>query len=279
MRQSCHAFTLAELLVSVAILTLLTLIVSRMVNSAAIITTLGNRGMDTESQVRPVLARISLDLIQMLKRPDVDYYGKGNLDPETGNDRIAFFCNAPGYYPSTGSQSPFSLVSYRINSNPASSSLNKMERMSKGLLWNGVPVVDTPMLFGLQTIVNNWPAATSSSTSDPDYELIGPQIFRFEYYYILKTGGISDQPGADGLQDVTAIVVTIAAIDQKSRVSLSNAQLGALGGQLKDFDPTKPGYDLMASWRDTLNSVTDMPRIAINGVRIYQRYVYLRPPQ
>ena len=279
MRQSCHAFTLAELLVSVAILTLLTLIVSRMVNSAAMITTLGNRRMDTESQVRSVLARISLDFVQMLKRPDVDYYGKGTLDPETGNDRIAFFCNAPGYYPSTGSQSPFSLVSYRINSNSASSSLNKMERMSKGLLWNGVAAVETPMLFGLQAIVNNWPAATSSSSPDPDYELIGPQIFRFEYYYILKTGDISDQPGGDGLQDVTAITVTIAAIDQKSRVSLSNAQLSELGGQMKDFDPTKPSYDLMASWQDTLDSITDMPRVAINGVRIYQRYVYLNPPK
>jgi hypothetical protein len=81
------------------------------------------------------------------------------------------------------------------------------------------------------------------------------------------------------LHDVTAIVVTVATIDQKSRASLSNAQLSELGGQLKDFDPTKPSYDLMASWHDTLNSVTDMPRVAINGVRIYQRHVYLSPPQ
>jgi len=279
MRHSHRAFTLPELLVSVVILTLLALIVSRMVDSAARVTTLGNSRMDTESQTRPVLARLTLDFAQMLKRPDVDYYGKGNSDPETGNDRIAFFCNAPGYYPSTGSQSPLSLVSYRINSNPASSSLNKMERMGKGFLWNGVPAADTPMLFGPQTIINNWPAATSSSTSDPAYELIAPQIFRFEYYYVLKTGAISDQLGIDGLHDVTAIVVTVATIDQKSRASLSNAQLSELGGQLKDFDPTKPSYDLMASWHDTLNSVTGMPRVAINGVRIYQRHVYLSPPQ
>jgi hypothetical protein len=152
-----------------------------------------------------------------------------------------------------------------------------MERMSKGLLWSGVTGPETPMLFGLQAIVNNWPAATNSSTSDPDYELVGPQIFRFEYYYVLKTGAVSDQLGADGWQDITGVAVGVAAIDQKSRALLSKTQLTELSGRLKDFDPAKPSYDLIESWKEALDGVTDMPRVAINGVRIYQRYFYLTP--
>jgi hypothetical protein len=133
------------------------------------------------------------------------------------------------------------------------------------------------MLFGLQTIVTNWPAAISSNSSDADYELIGPQIFRFEYYYVLKTGNISSEPGTNGWQNVTAIVVALAAIDQKSRALLSSARLTDLGGRLKDFDPTKPSYDLVSSWQETLDNVSDMPRPAINGVRIYRRCFYLNP--
>src|SRR2546428_5895633 len=137
MRPPDKAFTLAEILVSITILALLILMVSRLVNSASTIATLGNKRMDADSQVRPVLDRMGADLAQMIKRTDVDYYVKSNVDPETGNDKIAFFCNAGGYYPSPSYNSPISLVAYRINSNSTSSSFNRMQRMGKGLLWNG----------------------------------------------------------------------------------------------------------------------------------------------
>lgn len=282
MRQPEKAFTLAEILVSITLLALLILMVSRLVNSASTIATLGNKRMDADSQVRPVLDRIGVDFTQMIKRTDVDYYVKSNVDPEIGNDRIAFFCNAGGYYPSTGpSPSSISLVSYRIYApSPTPSpcpNCNKMERMGKGLKWNSISSSDKPFLFGLTAIVNNWVAATDSSTVDPDYELVAPQVFRFEYFYLLKNGAISDLSGADGMQDVAAIAVTIATIDPKSRVLLSNDQIGTLIGRLKDFDPAQPIYDLTTSWQSALDATIDMPRVAIAGVRIYQRYFYLTP--
>ena len=280
MRRSASAFTIAELLVSVVVLTILVLLVSSLVNSAANIALLGNKRMDADSQVRPLLDRMTIDFARMVKKADVDYYVKSSLDTEAGNDRIAFFCNAPGYYPpgsTSTQQSSNSLVAYRINSDGSSSSLNRMERMTKGLLWNGVSSTNAPMLFGLQAIVNNWPPATDSSLADPDYELIAPQIFRFEYFYLLKTGLISDLPGAAGMQDVAAISVVVATINQKSRVLLSDSQMTMLISRLKDFDSTKPGSELITSWQSTLDAPTDMPQSAINGVRIYQRYFYLTP--
>ena len=277
MRHSSDAFTLTELMVSMAVLTLLVLIASRMVNSAANIATIGYKRMDAESQVRPALGRIALDFAQMIKRTDVDYYAKSNLDNEPGNDRIAFFSNSPGYYPSSGSQSPVSIISYRINSSSSSASFNRMERMSKGLVWTGVSTTNTPVLFGLQAIITNWPAATDSSSADADYELIAPQIFRFEYFYLLKTGSIADTPGAQGMQDVSAISVVVAAMDQKSRQLLSDSQVTSLIGRLKDFDSSRPGYDLPNSWQSTLDGITDLPRAAITGARIYQRYFALSP--
>src|SRR5262249_54590644 len=276
-RRSCTAFSLAELLASIAVLTLLVLIASRMVNSAANIATIGYRRMDAESQVRPVFDRMASDFAQMIKRTDVDYYVKSDVVNELGNDRLAFFSNSPGYYPSGGSQSPVSVISYRINTSNSSSSFNRMERMSKGLVWTGVSPINTPVLFGLQAIVTNWPAATDSSLPDFDYELIAPQIFRFEYFYLLKTGLISDTPGADGMQDVSAISVVVAAVDEKSRQLLSESQITTLIGRLKDFDSSKPNSDLAASWQSALDQTSDMPRTAISGVRIYQRYFNLLP--
>lgn len=294
MRQSEKAFTLTEVLLSMVVLTLLVLIVSGLVNSASTVTAGANKRMDTDSQARSVLDRMTGDFAQMIKRQDVDYYVKSNLDPQTGgatgkNDVIAFFTQAVGYYPSPSYQSPIALVSYRIYSpSPPPSpcpNCNKLERMGKGLLWNGVQAADTPLVFGLTTIVNNWPTATTSTDTDPDYELIGSQIFRFEYFYVLKSGSFAIVSGANGMQDVAAITATIAAIDPKSRVLLSDNQISTLAGKMNDFSlnmhqpgntATLPG-DLAAQWQSALDATTDMPRLAINGIRIYQRSFYLSP--
>jgi len=282
------AFTLLEIMVSVIILTLLVVVLGRIVSSASAIATLGNKRMDIDSQVRPLLDRMAVDFAQMIKRTDVDYYVKGPLDLETAstpqhgpNDHLAFFSEITGYYPSTGAPSPISLVAYRVNDNSSSSSYNKMERLGKGLLWNGVSSTKKPLLFGLQAIANNWPAATDNVRADPDsdYELIAPQIFRLEYFYLLKTGAISNLPSAQGMQDVAALVVTLAAIDPKSRVLLSDGQIATLITRLGDFNPATHTNisDLVTSWQTTLDGTTDMVRPAIAGIRIYQRSFDLLP--
>jgi prepilin-type N-terminal cleavage/methylation domain-containing protein len=276
MRRSRSGFTLAELLVSIAVLAIIVVLTSKMINSVAGAITLGSRRLDVESQVRPVLDRIGYDLSQMVRRSDVDYHVKSSLNTELGNDQIAFFASTPGYYPSPGTPSSLSLVSYRINSDSNSLSYNRMERMGKGLLWSGVSSIPG-LIFGLQAIYNNWPNATSVSAADPDYELVAPQIFRFEYFYILNTGAASVQPGATGMRDIAAISVVVAAIDQKSRLLLSEEQIDPLIAKLVDFSSGMKGSELTTRWQSALNAATGMPRPALNGIRIYQRYFVTQP--
>src|ERR1700731_22224 len=274
MRKAEHAFTIAELLVSIAVLVVLILMVSRLFTNTAIVTMSGNKRMDAEAQLRPIFDRMAVDFSQMVTRSDFDFFGKNTAAPNsiggsmTGNDQIAFFSTVAGYYPSSTLQSPLSLVSYRINSTSTSGSFNKLERLAKGLLWNGASTTDAPILLMPLTIGATWPTATNAN-SDPDYELIGPNVFRFEYYYLLKNGSLSDTPTA--IQNVAAIAIAIATVDPRSRVLLSDSQVTTLAGRLTDFTTSmKPG-DLLGQWQTTLDGVTDMPRPAISAVRIYER--------
>jgi hypothetical protein len=292
-RGRSRGFTLSELLVTVGVLVLLVLLFTQLLNSAATITTLGHKQMDADSQARQLLDRMAIDFAQMVKRSDVDFFAKGTVAPNTvggamtGNDRIAFYSGVPGYYPSgssSGSQSPVSLVAYRVNSDSNSPSYNKMERMGKGLLWNAATPTPPPIVFMPVKIENTWAAATSSSAADAAYEVIGPQVFRFEYYYLLKNGNFSDRPWitpthdrVSGMQDVSAIVVDIAVIDAKSKVLLSPAQIATLGASLADYGGGGPGQ-LRTSWQNTLDANTTLPRPAISGVRLYERFIYLSPP-
>jgi hypothetical protein len=234
--------------------------------------------MDVDAQARPLFERLAADLAQLVKRVDVDYYLKAPSNPQPGNDQLAFYCMVPGYYPATGSSSPVSVIAYRVNSG------NKLERMAKGLLWNGVSPSSTPLLFLPATISGSWPAATNAN-SDSDYEAVGPYIFRFEYYYLLKTGTVSTVPwdtllghtGVQGMQDVAAISISMAAIDPKSRVLVSDVQLAGFAGRMSDFTESMRSGDLLAQWQSAVDATTDLARPAAAAVRLYQRQFNLAP--
>jgi len=293
------AFTLAELVVTVGVLVLLVLLSTQLLKSAATVTTLGHKQMDADSQARQLLDRMAIDFAQLVKRNDLDLFAKGTVAPNSvggtmsGNDQVAFFSAVPGYYPTGSYQSPLSLVAYRVNSNS-----NKMERMGKGLLWNAAastpaPVVFMPLTIGpsAQVPSGTWPTATNTSATDPDYELIGPQVFRFEYAYLLTTGNVTIAPPLDGnsradLSRIAALIVDIAVIDPKSKVLLDNSaqvpppndNLTMLRGQLIDFPTGRPPGYVRTQWQTALDTNTTFPRPALSGIRLYERVFYLSPP-
>jgi hypothetical protein len=350
-RERVSGFTLAELVVTVGVLVLLVFLVTQLLNSAASITTLGHKQMDADTQTRQVLDRMAIDFAQMVKRSDVDYYLKSSATPpptavrsllQPGNDKIAFYSSVPGYYPSNGSQSPVSLIAYRVNPQ------HKLERMGKGLVWNAVSTTDTPVVFmpiplasplpiaelpnptPTVTPTPAWPSAvdfTAPPTPEPSVELFGSQIFRFEYYYLLKgqrdingttyssilsaipwDTRICSCPAApatptptptppsqcchtapEGMQDVAAVVVTVAVIDPKSRVLVADAQLARLNGAdgqppvLVDYAAGMAPGQLPALWRAAIDANANpngirLPQAAISGIRAYERYLYLSPP-
>src|SRR5215471_12698828 len=150
-RRHGHGFTLVELLISIVVVTIIVLMVAQLMSNAAAVTRTGNKHIDTDTQARIVLDRMAQDFGRMLKRTDVDIYikaplgyrnpkahgnGKKLKSGELGNDQMAFYGEAPGYYPA-GSQSPASLVAYRIDNKPTSATYLQLQRMGKGLLWNG----------------------------------------------------------------------------------------------------------------------------------------------
>jgi prepilin-type N-terminal cleavage/methylation domain-containing protein len=292
MRRSSRAFTLTEILLAIAVLAVLVLLIARLINGAVIFTTLSNKRLDADSNARPLLDRMAVDFAQMVKRNDVSYYLKTRSNTQEGNDQIAFFSAVTGYYPSPSKQSPFSLVAYRVNSDPGSRSYNKVERMGKGLLWNGASPTYLPILFlapsstfPTTTIANTWPAAASDSLTDPDYEPVGPQVFRFEYYYMLTNGEFSTGPWSSlntvAIRDVAAIVVAIAVIDAKSKMLLTNSQIAAITEHLPNYVASMGAGALNAEWQNRLDTdplIAAMPRSAISGIRVCERYFYLSPP-
>jgi hypothetical protein len=323
-------FTLAELLVSVFVLVIIIFLVAQLMTSATAVTRIGNKHIDTDTQARVVLDRMALDFAQMLKRTDIDYFVKGpdsynqhghgwgrHPPPgQLGSDQIALFSEVPGYDPSSGVRGPISLVGYRVNQDATSGNRSylRLQRLGKGLIWNSTPPPGNdssnprPMVFLPLLISDRWPAAVSGTDADIDYETIGPGVFRFEYYYLLKNGKVTDIPwntdsppdhtslAGIGLGDVEAIAVAIAVIDPAGRALIDAASptsLLDLASDMADFR-TSPGRgvggahrigDMEDSWKTVIQTVismgqtssgTPIPPEAAKTIRIYNRYFDLK---
>ena len=364
LRRTAAAFTLAELLVSVLVVVIITVMASQLMSTASAIARNGHKHFDTDTQARVVLDRMALDFAQTVKRTDVDYYVKQKVYKGHGNghgcghghngdltsDQIAFYSQVPAYNPdpstySSTKQSPISLIAYRVNESTAgqdAARYGRLERMSKGLLWNGVSNntgngnnVYYPIVFQTGQIdasctgnscpcngtvgpwANAWSAAicNTNNGSDPDYEIIGPNVFRFEYYYMLKNGRVTDwpwdrfdyptqqtiyNPVTLGLSLVRAIAVSIAVIDPASRALIQQAasantayaDILDVAAELPDFKNScgrGNGQRSIGSLEDQWNGVIEsmaqtgqtpqgrlVPREAAKGIRVYNRYFDLK---
>src|SRR5438046_8558213 len=92
--RAVSGFTLAELLITIGVLVLLVLLFTQLLNSAATVTTLGHKQMDADSQARELFDRMAIDVAQMVKRSDLDFFAKQTAAPNSvggamaGNDGI-----------------------------------------------------------------------------------------------------------------------------------------------------------------------------------------------
>jgi prepilin-type N-terminal cleavage/methylation domain-containing protein len=148
-------FTLAELLVTVTVLSIIVVTTSQILAAAAALTTVHDKHMDANDQARTVFDRMANDFARMIKRPDVDYifWKPANASPTTKgiNDTMYFFTEGASYFDnstfvaqgippgatSTSEQNAFSVVGYRVNNTTTSSTYNQLERLGLPLSWDG----------------------------------------------------------------------------------------------------------------------------------------------
>ena len=85
------------------------------------------------------------------------------------------------------------------------------------------------------------------------------------------------------ISELAAFIVDIAAIDPKSKVLLTDAQLATLSTPgdanfLADYSAGMSPGQLRTQWQNTVNAITSLPRPALSGIRLYERFFYLSPP-
>ena len=277
-----RGFTLVELMVAIAVLSILVYVVAKIVSGAATITTFSNTHVDANSQARLVFDRLALDLSRMLKRPDADVIFCKNYSAASGyNDTLFFFSESSGAYDTTTStnwsaeRNNISLVGYRINNNSTGPNYGQLERLGKALPWDTTAASGSafPMVYLTYPPAGTSPTGTTYSTADfastiygafssgsvnsigtlgnsftdstdPDYHVLGNQIFRFELSYILKDGTQSTLPVIQSTPSQPSVANSLNTVP--SFVSMSGPPT---------YSDGYPNYSVGSRWYDSANQI------------------------
>ncbi len=252
---SCRqAFTLVELLTSIAILMLLMMLFSQIIAMVGQTTGQNLRRADALSQARMALDRFGLDWDARIRRSDLTpSFSKGS-GQAAGNDAVVFYSQVNGF--GSGTLRTVSQVGYYITNSPYS-----LQRWDTGTTWNST----NPAHFLLSSPTINPPTFPSGN-----YQVLADDIFRLQFCFQLKsTGQLVATPPAS-FSDIGGVVVAVAVLDKISRLQVPTSQINSLVTILTDAPNGKTPED---QWTANLSSAT-LPSVIARNIRIYQRTFY-----
>jgi len=247
-----QAFTLVEMLVAMGILSIIVVFVMSLVNSVVFTTMSSSKRIDADGNARLVLDRMAFDVEKMLIRADLDYsFLNSGL-----NDSCAFYTAQMGY---SGNTRAIAIVNYQINPN------FELERGTKAIDWNNTVFSGT-----------NNQSLTSRMLPPPDpddCQVLSDAVFRYKInFWVRNDLNALDQklevvPPAR-IKNLTAIVVSIAVLDERSRRLL-------LPGQLTSLAQAFP--DAVDNWASiAARPIANIPKSASANIRVYQRTYYIQ---
>lgn len=281
----CAAFTLPEVLVAMAVLTLIVVFAARIVAESSRQSSYANKRLQGNAAATTLFSILSNDVAHMVRRPDVEIDVRKN--PLTLNDELFFLSQTPGV---SGTVAPkdlsgISLVGYRVDA-----ASQQLQRLARPLRWAELEQCLLPNRLG--NLVN---------TASPEHWHGIGGFFRFEVAFSHAPGPAPDLPpqpysyltagGANGYSTaslgavkpsaaLTSIRVALAYLDEDSRKICSVTQLKEWAEKFCDAydDPSSEDHGEFVSadegtkttWSDQLNTLTKGPETARQAIRVHQ---------
>ncbi len=243
-----RAFTLIEMLVAMAVLSLLVVLIAQIIGMTSSTVSNSSQKLDAVAESRFTLDRLGIDLASRVNRPDVAQ----KFDKKSGNDELTFYSEVDGYQ----GERRVSLVGYRVQESDG----RRLFQLERGA--QGTGTSHPPIRFGPQTL---------PTIDDADYEVLSEGVLRLEFTFLKKDGKLSNTANAD-LSDVRAVVVAIAVLDSSTRKIVNEGPIRLIAENLPN---SVEGQDPLTGWHEMIEKSkmpSGIPLKAIQGIRFYQRY-------
>ncbi|MEZ0294867.1 MAG: type II secretion system protein J [Candidatus Methylacidiphilales bacterium] len=298
-----RAFTLMEVLVAMAVLTVLVLLIAQITNAVFDAIRLSNRAVDAAAQSRLAFDRIGLDINAMVKRADADFVAKPTSGP-SNEYVLQLLASSPSSDTTTGFKNRgISLVGYRILPHANNDGRACLIRGAKAISW------DTSGWMGLDN--DGYPVQFSSSSYplklvDSDFDVLAPGVVRMVVGYQLYPDN-EEVDLADGthlanargqivysapvygasapdnqhmdLSRVSALIIGLAVIDLTSLKLLDATKVNTLASAFSAMPPVNamPVEKWMADTSNLTALPNTIPAPVRSSVRLYQRVYPITP--
>ncbi|MEO0452552.1 MAG: prepilin-type N-terminal cleavage/methylation domain-containing protein [Verrucomicrobiota bacterium] len=220
MKNRERGFSLIEMIAAISVFTIISLMMVSMVDGVTGAVRASNKTLDMDSEARLIFGLIQRDLDQIVSSGAADLQTIKKPD----NDIFYFFTESPAFndfnQQDTGK---YSVVGYRTSTKKNDPLSLQLERFGIGLAWdsnasNGANSNTGPdqMVFtsynptdgtvrpevqirpeGQLDSQSRWNAIINdgiAAEDSPFFSVIGPQLIRFEYCFLLKDGSYSNFP-------------------------------------------------------------------------------------
>ncbi len=270
---SLRSFTVVELLISVSIGILLSLLFLKTIDSTGQVIQRNRQSMSCAEEADFIFQRLKTDFQQMPKRLDIGYE---MTNAGFGTDFIRIISEVKGY----GGERKVSLVGYRLVRDQ--NGLITLQRGSRGYGWEdsgfmGIDRSGAPIRLGT--------LPPSLGLEDKGYDLLSSSIFKVSLAFQIKNNGqYSNSPptlrlgtnaaySSINITNIASIIVGVVAMDAKSTRLLTpeiNERI------LEKFTEVPNGILPISHWGSNFNAdfpefKKDLPPEIARSVHIFQR--------
>ena len=292
------AFTLVELIVSVALLSLIVLLTTQMLGEASRTTQASSKRIDAASQARIFLDRFAYDFGGAIRDGGLTTLYYGDNANEAGNSSIGFICNSRPRTTTSAFSAFFRGAAIGFRVEPYTDNGRSFPMVGRGdgrLLYKSTGTNATYRFDDLFKKMGN--DLVSGSETILNYQSIGAGLFKMHVSFLLNDGTIVQTPprykdflptislnanaipvafstedSADPAKRfVVALIVGTAVLDTQSRdlgYSISPTFLSSLSSELKR--PTQDGQTPLAVWSSNLAASTAIQPVKAS-IRFYER--------
>ena len=254
-------FTLMELLVVMAVLSIFLIMTSAVTRDALDLHGATKARLVAERNAAAFLRQFDADIFQRVNRQEA----RARIGKHQGNDEISLVTRRQGYaILGTTADRRVSLVSYRI-------AQNMLERAASGYGFGKPP--ERPAEKTGTLALKEIPATGPDVPADKAFQVIAPGIIRLEFSFLVREAEkrvLRAEPPPDQ-QQIEAVIATVAVLDPDRRRMLDAGKLGLIAAEFPDAADNAlpaPKWDEVAA--NLSRKLPALPRTALQQVRVYQ---------
>ncbi len=255
-------FTLMELMVTMAILTVILLMALQVTESSRNAIRVSEGRSVNDAIARRAFDQIARDLSQMIIREDARIEFKS----QSGNDKVAFLTHARGLTSSEAvGERAVSLVSYELLHDNTLG--EQLVRGSRGHQFDD----------GAAAALSLDPTKPFPVIAPDNLQPVSNNIVRFEVEYLIQrpTGITREITPPDTSENLRGLVVSLVTLDDRGRKAIRPAGIPDLAVKFTDATSTKNTLEAWTKTRDDLtkSGYPGVSKEVLQSIRCYQRTV------